>query len=54
MKQVIGGMDMGTIVVSLLLLGIVGLILRNMGKAKKQGKSVQCGCDCSHCSGHCH
>ena len=54
MKQVIGGMDMGTVVIGVLLFGIVGLILHNMIKAKRQGKSVQCGCDCSHCSGHCH
>ncbi len=45
---------MGTIAVGLVLLGVVGLIIRNMIKAKRQGKSVQCGCDCAHCSGHCH
>ncbi len=45
---------MGTIAVGLVLLGFVGLIICNMIKAKRQGKSVQCGCDCAHCSGHCH
>lgn len=45
---------MGTAIVGLGLFGIVGLIVRNMVKAKKQGKSVQCGCDCGHCSRNCH
>lgn len=45
---------MGTIVVGVALLGIVGLIIRSMVRDKKQGKSLQCGCDCKHCSGHCH
>ncbi|MGE9948045.1 MULTISPECIES: FeoB-associated Cys-rich membrane protein [Lachnospiraceae] len=25
-----------------------------MIKDKKAGKSLQCGQNCSHCSGHCH
>ena len=45
---------MGTIVVSLVILGIVVLIVRNMIKVRRQGKSVQCGCDCAHCGGRCH
>ncbi|WP_167957482.1 FeoB-associated Cys-rich membrane protein [Anaerosporobacter faecicola] len=45
---------MGTIVVGVVLLGIVGLIIRSIVRDKKQGKSLQCGCDCKHCGGHCH
>lgn len=44
---------LGTIVVGLILLGIVALIIRSMVKDKKNGKSIQCGGDCSHCGGHC-
>ena len=45
---------MGTAIVGLALLAIVSLIVRKMIKDKKQGKSIQCGCDCKHCGGHCH
>lgn len=45
---------MGTIITGVILAGIVGLIIRSMVKNKKQGKSLQCGCDCSKCGGHCH
>ena len=45
---------MGTAVVLLLLAGGVGLAMRSMVKDKKAGKSLQCGQDCSHCSGCCH
>ncbi|MCF2682112.1 MAG: FeoB-associated Cys-rich membrane protein [Dorea sp.] len=45
---------MGTVVVLLVLVGVVGLAVRSMIKDKKAGKSLQCGCDCKHCSGHCH
>lgn len=45
---------MGTFVVGAVLLAIVALIVRSMIKAKKAGKSLQCGEDCSHCGGHCH
>lgn len=44
---------MGTFFVGLIVLVIVGLIVRSMIKAKKNGKSIQCGCDCKHCGGHC-
>ncbi len=45
----------GTIVVSLILIGIVTLIIVNLRNKKKQGKS-SCGCNCAHCamSGSCH
>ncbi len=44
---------MGTVVVGLLLVGVVILIVRHMIREKKQGKSLQCGCDCKHCGGPC-
>ncbi|MDY2885426.1 FeoB-associated Cys-rich membrane protein [Bariatricus sp. HCP28S3_E4] len=45
---------MGTAVVFVLLVGVVGMIIRSMIKDKKAGKSLQCGQNCNHCSGHCH
>lgn len=45
---------MGTAIVALALLSVVALIIRKMIKDKKQGKFIQCGCDCKHCGGHCH
>lgn len=44
---------MGTAVTGLVLAGIIALIVRSMVRDKKNGKSLQCGCDCKHCSGHC-
>lgn len=44
---------MGTVVVLAILAGVVALIVRKMIKYKKNGKSIQCGGDCSHCGGHC-
>ena len=41
---------MGTLVVGAILLLIVVLIVRNIVKDKKSGKS-SCGGDCSHCRG---
>lgn len=45
---------MGTFIVGAILVGAVVLVIRSMMKAKKNGKSIQCGGDCSHCGGHCH
>lgn len=45
---------MGTVIVGVVLLGIVGLAVRSMVRDKKSGKSIQCGGDCEHCGGHCH
>ncbi|MBS7339121.1 MAG: FeoB-associated Cys-rich membrane protein [Bacillota bacterium] len=45
---------MGTLIVVVVLVIIVALIIRSMIKDKKSGKSLQCGCDCKNCSGHCH
>lgn len=47
------GEHMGTAVVGIGLLIVVGLIIRKMIKDKKAGKSVQCGGECGHCGGHC-
>lgn len=44
----------GTIIVLAVLLIIVGAIIKSMVSDKKKGKSLQCGCDCKHCGGHCH
>ncbi|MCD7836651.1 MAG: FeoB-associated Cys-rich membrane protein [Lachnospiraceae bacterium] len=44
---------MGTLIVIAVLVLIVGLIIRGMVKDKRNGKSIQCGGDCSHCGGHC-
>lgn len=44
---------MGTVLVGAVVLVIVALVIRSMVKSKKQGKSIQCGGDCSHCGGHC-
>lgn len=44
---------MGTVITAAVLAGIVVLIVRSMIRDKKNGKSLQCGCDCKHCSGHC-
>lgn len=45
---------MGTIITGAVLLCVTGLIIRSMVKNKKQGKSIQCGCDCGKCGGNCH
>jgi competence protein ComGC len=44
---------MGTLIVLAILILIVALIIANMIKDKKKGKSLQCGGDCSRCHGHC-
>ena len=44
---------MGTIIVGLLVTAAVALAVRSMIRDKKNGKSLQCGGDCSHCGGHC-
>lgn len=45
---------MGTAIVAVILLMVIGLIIRSMVRDKKSGKSLQCGGDCSRCGGHCH
>lgn len=45
---------MVTFLVSGVIVGIVIGIIRNMIQDKRKGKSLQCGCDCKSCGGHCH
>ena len=45
---------MGTFIVLAVLAVIVALVIRDMVRDKKNGKSIQCGGDCRHCGGHCH
>lgn len=44
---------MGTVIVGAALIGVVALAIYSMVKDKKNGKSLQCGGDCSQCKG-CH
>lgn len=54
----IGGSKMGSVLGTALVVGIlllvVGLAVFSMIRDKKNGKSLQCGCDCKKCGGHCH
>ena len=43
---------MGTVIVALVLVAVVGLIIWSMVKDKKKGKST-CGGNCAHCSANC-
>ena len=45
---------MASIVVGLILIVVIALVIRSMVRDKKNGKSLQCGGDCSKCGGHCH
>ncbi|MCM1146045.1 MAG: FeoB-associated Cys-rich membrane protein [Clostridium sp.] len=47
-------MSVGTLVTLAIVAAAVGLAVRSMVRDKKNGKSLQCGGDCSHCGGHCH
>lgn len=44
---------MGTVFVGAIVAGLVALAIRSMIRDKKNGKSLQCGGDCSQCKG-CH
>ncbi len=44
---------MGTAVVLVILAFVIALAVRSLYKDKKNGKSISCGGDCSHCS-KCH
>lgn len=46
-------MNGGTVVVALVLIVAVAMIIKSMIRDKKNGKSLQCGGDCSKCGGHC-
>ncbi len=45
---------MGTAIVVLILVAIVGGIVYSLIKAHKRGEHPACGGDCSHCGGGCH
>ena len=45
---------MGTVITLVIIATAVLLAVRSMVRDKKNGKSFQCGGDCSHCGGHCH
>ncbi|MDE6435627.1 MAG: FeoB-associated Cys-rich membrane protein [Lachnospiraceae bacterium] len=44
---------MGTVIVGTIVVAIVALAVASMIRDKKNGKSIQCGGDCSSCKG-CH
>ena len=49
--------NLGTIILSVILVAIVALIIVKMVKNRKSGKSTGgCGCGCEHCAmyGKCH
>lgn len=45
---------MASIVVGIILIAVIALVIRSMVRDRKNGKSLQCGGDCSKCGGHCH
>ena len=45
---------MGTLITLAVLTVVVVLVIRSMIRDKKNGKSLQCGGDCTKCGGHCH
>ena len=45
--------NLGTIIISLILLAVVATIIISMIRDRKKGKS-SCGCDCAHCGGAAH
>lgn len=49
------GANLGTILICLVLIAVIGLIVRSLVRQKQQGKS-SCGCNCAHCAmyGSCH
>lgn len=45
--------NIGTIVISIVLIAIIAAIIISMIRDKKKGKSVSCGGDCSSCRAGC-
>lgn len=45
---------LGTLIVAGILILVIGLAVFSMIRDKKNRKSLQCGCDCKKCGGHCH
>lgn len=48
------GTVIGTVIVGLILLLLIGIAVRSMYRDKKNGKHPICGGDCSTCHGACH
>ena len=46
-------MNLGTFLILLVVIAVVGLVIRGMVKDKRAGKS-SCGGDCSHCGSVMH
>ena len=45
---------LGTTIVLVIVLILVGLAIASMIRDKKNGRSLSCGADCSRCGGACH
>lgn len=45
---------MGTVITLAVVAAAAGLAIRSMVRDKRNGKSLQCGGDCSRCGGRCH
>ncbi len=45
---------MGTAITAIVVIGVVGLIVKNMVGEKKKGNSIHCGGACKDCGGRCH
>lgn len=43
----------GTVIVTIVLIVVVGLIVASLIRDKRKGKSVLCGGECSHCGHTC-
>jgi len=41
--------NLATILISLALLAVIGLIIGNLFRKKRSGKAAGCGCGCSGC-----
>lgn len=46
-------MNTGTAIVGIVLIVVVAVVIKSMLRDKRNGKSLQCGGDCSKCGGHC-
>ena len=47
-------MNLVSILLAAILAVWIGMTIRGVIRDKKQGKSLSCGGDCSHCGGVCH
>lgn len=49
-----GENNMGTLIVSLVLIAIVAAVIFSMIKSKRAGRHPSCGGNCAACGGACH